>query len=132
VFLDAYAGSGAVGIEALSRGARRAIFIERSRGAVNIIRENLASLQIADRAEILAGKTLSVLPRAQADIVFIDPPYSLEREYREVLELLGDWENCFVIAQHAARFELAERYGRLKRTRAIRQGDNRLSFLESV
>lgn len=133
VFLDAYAGSGAVGIEALSRGARRAIFIERSRGAVNIIRENLASLQIADRAEILAGKTLSVLPRARADIVFLDPPYSLEREYKEAMELLGDdGETCLVVAQHSVHLQLAAQFGRLQHTRMIRQSDNCLSFFESV
>ncbi len=130
MFLDAYAGSGAVGIEALSRGARRAIFIERSRGAVNIIRENLASLQIADRAEILAGKTLSVLARAPADIIFLDPPYSLEREYKEVLGLLGAGESCLVVAQHSVHLQLAGQYGHLEHTRTIRQSDNCLSFFE--
>ena len=130
VFLDAYAGSGAVGIEALSRGARRAIFIERSRGAVNIIRENLASLQIAGRAEILTGKTLSALSRVSADIVFLDPPYSLDREYKETLDLLGAGESRLVIAQHSVHLQLARQYGRLQLTRTIRQSDNCLSFFE--
>src|SRR5579863_9274262 len=61
VFLDAYAGTGAVGIEALSRGARRTIFVERSRAAVEVIRDNLASLGLASRSEVFTGKTLVVL-----------------------------------------------------------------------
>src|SRR6185295_9122389 len=58
VFLDAYAGTGSVGIEALSRGASRAVFIEKSRGAILVLRENLRSLGIETRAEVAFGKTL--------------------------------------------------------------------------
>src|SRR5207253_7301115 len=87
-FLDAYAGTGAAGIEALSRGAARAIFVEKNRAAVDVIRENLQSLGIASRAEVLTAKALTVLERLTADIVFLDPPYELEREYAEALELL--------------------------------------------
>ena len=89
VFLDAYAGTGAVGIEALSRGAKRAIFVERSRAAVEVIRDNLAALGIAGRAEVYTGKAAPVLQRVTADIVFLDPPYALVKEYEESLELLG-------------------------------------------
>jgi len=74
VFLDAYAGSGAVGIEALSRGAARAIFIEKHRGAVEVIRQNLKSLDLETRAQVICAKALSALPRHPADIVFLDPP----------------------------------------------------------
>src|SRR5262245_11534318 len=56
IFLDAYAGTGAVGMEALSRGAARAIFIERSRKAVDVLRENLASLGVAQRADLIHGR----------------------------------------------------------------------------
>ncbi len=89
VFADAYAGTGAVGIEALSRGAKRAIFVERHRGAVEVIRDNLAALGIADRAEVFTGKATAVLERVSADIVFLDPPYALVPEYQECLALLG-------------------------------------------
>jgi 16S rRNA (guanine966-N2)-methyltransferase len=89
VFVDAYAGTGAVGIEALSRGAKRAIFVERNRAAVEVIRDNLAALGIADRAEVYTGKALLVLERVAADIIFLDPPYALAREYRESLDVLG-------------------------------------------
>jgi 16S rRNA (guanine(966)-N(2))-methyltransferase RsmD len=136
VFVDAYAGTGAVGIEALSRGAKRAIFVERSRGAVEIIRDNLAALGIADRAEVYTGKAGPVLERVTADIIFLDPPYALAREYQESLELLGgpaesrrlspNWP--LVIVQHANRQQLNDDYGALHRTRILRQGDNALSF----
>src|ERR1700722_2451093 len=67
VFMDIYAGTGAVGIEALSRGARRAIFIENNRAAVDVIRENVAGLGLANRSEVFAGKAASVLERTRAD-----------------------------------------------------------------
>ena len=75
-FLDAYAGTGAVGIEALSRGAHEAIFIERSRAAADVIRGNLQSLGIEARAQVFCGKALVVLERLKSDLVFLDPPYA--------------------------------------------------------
>ena len=132
VFVDAYAGTGAVGIEALSRGAKRAIFVERGRKAVEVIRDNLASLGAADRAEVFTGKALPVLERVQADIVFLDPPYALVKEYKESLELLGERATGLVIVQHTHRQPLDENYGRLHRTRVMRQGDNVLSFYSVV
>lgn len=132
VFLDAYAGTGAVGIEALSRGATRALFIERSRAAVEAIRDNLRALGITDRAKVVQGKTTLWIPRLTADIVFLDPPYPLEHEYSTVLPLLGERAPSLVIAQHAARSPLAAEYSGLQRTRVLRQGDNALSFYESV
>jgi 16S rRNA (guanine(966)-N(2))-methyltransferase RsmD len=128
VFVDAYAGTGAVGIEALSRGAKRAIFIERNRGAVAVIRDNLAALGIADRAEVFTGKAGPALERIEADIVFLDPPYALVQEYEESLEILGGRATGLVIIQHAHRHPLNEEYGTLRRTRILRQGDNVLSF----
>ena len=128
VFVDAYAGTGAVGIEALSRGARRAIFVERHRAAVEVIRDNLAALGIADRAEVYTGKVGPVLERVTADIVFLDPPYALVNEYSESLELLGSRTAGLVVVQHAHRQPLDDEYGALRRTRILRQGDNAVSF----
>jgi 16S rRNA (guanine(966)-N(2))-methyltransferase RsmD len=128
VFVDAYAGTGAVGIEALSRGAKRAVFVERSRGAVEVIRDNLAALGIASRAEVYTGKAGPVLERASADIVFLDPPYALVKEYEASLVLLGERAGGLVIVQHAHRQALDDEYGALHRTRILRQGDNALSF----
>jgi len=129
-FLDAYAGTGAVGIEALSRGAARSIFIEKSRAAVEIIRDNLQTLKIENRAEVYTGKAAAVLERLAADIIFLDPPYELEREYANVLNVLGARKPGLVIAQHATRLRLTEEFGVLKRFRVVKQGDNSLSFYE--
>ncbi len=80
VFVDAYAGTGAVGIEALSRGARHAIFIEKDRAAVDLIRTNLAALGVEPRARVIQGPAAMHLARLEAHIVFIDPPYPREQE----------------------------------------------------
>ncbi|MGE5646308.1 MAG: 16S rRNA (guanine(966)-N(2))-methyltransferase RsmD [Acidobacteriota bacterium] len=128
VFVDAYAGTGAVGIEALSRGAREAVFIEKNRAAAGVIRQNLASLGAETRAQVITGKTAVALARLRADIVFLDPPYHLEKEYEAALAVLGEAPPALAIAQHTVRLKLAETYGRLRRTRQVRQGDNVLSF----
>ncbi len=128
VFLDAYAGTGAVGIEALSRGARHVFFLERSRAAVETIRENLAVLKAEARATVAPGMALLTLPRHRADIIFLDPPYELEREYAAALDLLAEAPPELVIVQHSAHMALADAYGKLRRSRLVRQGDNALSF----
>ncbi len=128
VFLDAYAGTGAVGIEALSRGARRAIFVERGRAAVAVLRENLASLGLAGRAQVVQVGAALALERHTADIVFLDPPYEKEREYAAAMEALGERPPALVVMQHSVRFRPEERYGPLVRTRTLKQGDNALSF----
>lgn len=127
VFLDCYAGSGSVGIEALSRGAKRAIFVEKNGRALAALRDNLKSLGIEERATV--ARTLA--KEHMADIAFIDPPYHLEGEYRSALEALSAARRRFVVAQHATRFALEERYGLLAKTRVLRQGDNCLSFFEA-
>jgi 16S rRNA (guanine(966)-N(2))-methyltransferase RsmD len=128
VFADLYAGSGAVGIEALSRGASRTIFVEQNRAAVHVIRQNLKSLDLEARAQVLQGKAAALLAGIKADIVFLDPPYALEAEYETVLTKLGAKPPSLVIAQHDVRLTLAESYGALRQTRVLRQGDNCLSF----
>jgi 16S rRNA (guanine(966)-N(2))-methyltransferase RsmD len=131
IFADLYAGTGAVGIEALSRGAARAIFVERKHAAVRLIHENLQSLGIEARAKVHEGRVTAILPRLEADIVFLDPPYPLENEYAAVLALLGEKPPQLVIAQRPPRVKLAEAYGALHRTRVLKQGDNELSFYEA-
>jgi len=129
VFLDAYAGTGAVGIEALSRGARRCVFVEKNRAAVDVIRDNLATLGLEGRAEIYTSKVAPVLERVHADIVFLDPPYELEKEYEAALALLGAASKSkLVIVQHPSRRVLPEEAGGLRRYRVLKQGDNSLSF----
>jgi len=129
VFIDAYAGTGAVGIEALSRGARRAIFVEKHRAAVEIIRDNLAALGLDSRAEVFTGKAAAILERMKADIIFLDPPYEKAAEYDASLTTLGAAPtSACVIVQHSSRVDLKEEYGSLRRYRVLKQGNNALSF----
>ena len=132
VFLDAYAGCGSVGIEALSRGARRAIFLEKSRGALRCLEENIVTLGIEARTEVHAGNAAPGITQFEADIVFLDPPYPRELEYSLCLERLGEAPRPLVIVQHASKFtrHLLEQYGKLRRVRLLSQGDNTLSFYE--
>ena len=127
-FLDAYAGTGAVGIEALSRGARHTFFLERSRYALEVIRENVASLELEARATVVAGPVLLTLPQYPANIVFLDPPYEKEREYTAALDLLSENPPSLVILQHSVRLPMPDVCGALRRTRVVKQGDNALSF----
>lgn len=126
VFLDAYAGSGAVAIEALSRGAKHAILFEKSNAALVVIHENLKALELSGRATVIRGNALSLLPRHPAGIVFLDPPYARSGEYQSALDLLS--ATPLVIAQYELRLNLPEQVGPLRQTRVIRQGSNLLSF----
>jgi 16S rRNA (guanine966-N2)-methyltransferase len=128
VFADVYAGSGSVGIEALSRGASRAIFVEQSRAAANVIRENLRSLGLDVRAELLQSRASIAVPNLRADIVFLDPPYEAEQEYQKSLTALGENPAALIIVQHFAKLELQDGYGAMKRVRVVKQGQNALSF----
>jgi 16S rRNA (guanine(966)-N(2))-methyltransferase RsmD len=128
VFVDAYAGTGAVGIEALSRGAARCVFIESGRRAVEAIRENLRALGIEGRASVVAGKAAAALGQVgAADIVFLDPPYEMEGEYGVAIAAAGAG---LAIAQHSVRFDPGDAHGGLRRVRILKQGDNALSFYE--
>jgi 16S rRNA (guanine966-N2)-methyltransferase len=129
-FIDAYAGTGAVGIEALSRGAKRAIFLEQNRAAIQVIRANLRSLGIEDRAQVLQGRAAGLLQGLHGDIVFLDPPYPSVREYEVSLTQLGGAAPSLVIVQHDVRLQLEDSYGKLRCTRVLKQGDNMLSFYE--
>jgi 16S rRNA (guanine966-N2)-methyltransferase len=128
VFADLYAGTGAVGIEALSRGAAKAIFIEQNRSALAVLRQNLNSLGLDARSRVLQGRATALIGKIDADVVFLDPPYELGGEYEVALTKLGDRPPKLVIVQHDVRLKLAPTYGTLSQTRVLRQGDNCLSF----
>lgn len=142
VFLDLYAGSGAVGIEALSRGADRVTFVERAEPALKALRANLDRLGITEGFRIHSGTAASYLRRGTGpgpkpeghEVVFLDPPYDAAGEYAAVLALLGGEAATFlapgvaVIAEHRRKVELGLRYGVLERTRLLEQGDAALSF----
>ena len=127
-FVDAYAGTGSVGIEAISRGAKKAIFLEQNQAAVAVIRANLKSLGIDGRAEVRRGRATSSLGKLGADIVFLDPPYRLDQEYELALDLVGASPPPLVIVQHDVRRKMKEMYGLLSLQRVMKQGDNVLTF----
>lgn len=90
VFIDLFSGSGGIGIEALSRGARHAYFVENNKRAVSCIQENLNFTRLSEDATILRQDVLSALSgihEKEADIIFMDPPYGQEYE-RQVLSVL--------------------------------------------
>lgn len=141
LFLDCYAGSGAVGLEALSRGAKKACFIEANAKAVQVICGNIDALGIAynQEAEVFsldAARAFKELEKQglRFDIVFIDPPYDATDEYGRALQWLGTGSllapNALVIAEHDKRHTLADAYGSLHRTRTLTQGDATLSFYQ--
>jgi 16S rRNA (guanine(966)-N(2))-methyltransferase RsmD len=140
-FLDLYAGSGAVGIEALSRGAARVVVVERAAPALKLLRANLARLEIQREIEVCAGAVGAFLRRGAAgagfDVVFLDPPYDAEAEYAATLGLLGGAvaglvnSGAAVIAEHRRKQKLEDRYGALTRKRLLEQGDAALSFFEA-
>jgi 16S rRNA (guanine966-N2)-methyltransferase len=136
-FVDLYAGTGAVGIEALSRGARHVIFVEQHVPAVALIRRNLESLGIGEEAEILGSDVVRAIERLEerrfhAQFVFLDPPYAADAEYENALEALGESPLVApegrVIVEHLRKRELPERAGELELTRVVEQGDAALSF----
>jgi 16S rRNA (guanine966-N2)-methyltransferase len=137
VWIDLFAGTGAVGIEALSRSASKVYFVEMSAAAVKVIHENLASLQIKAGFEVIQADAMKGLRRLEAtgaspDFVFMDPPYQLEQAYRESMEWLSTSqllkEGASAIAEHQKRFDPGEDFGSLKRYRKLVQGDASLSF----
>jgi 16S rRNA (guanine966-N2)-methyltransferase len=138
-FMDIFAGTGAVGIEALSRGAIQAVFIENHPPAAALIRGNLESLDALAGAKILPLDALRGLeklcaPGATAlyDFIFLDPPYAAEQDYLRVLRFLSTnallAPHATVIAEHYKTFSLPEQIGGLNRTRILLQGDAALSF----
>ena len=137
VWLDLFAGTGAIGIEALSRGAGEVHFVENSAAASRLIRSNLQSLGITQGFAIVQQE----LPRAlsciepaggTADVVFMDPPYRMKQEYGETLRVLGGnsllQANSVVIAEHEKQFDVGKDFDRLERFRMLVQGSVALSF----
>jgi 16S rRNA (guanine(966)-N(2))-methyltransferase RsmD len=144
-FLDLYAGSGAVGLEAMSRGAARVTFVERAPAALKVLRKNLDQLGIASGFEVRAESVAAFL-RSSAksspkpirhevryEVAFLDPPYDDLEEYAATLGALGRTPEILapratVVAEHRRKQKLDEHYGRLRRTRLLEQGDAALSF----
>jgi 16S rRNA (guanine966-N2)-methyltransferase len=140
IWLDLYAGTGAVGIEALSRGATMVYFVESSARAAELIRKNLQSLGVQAGFEIINQDVARALSKLRsrgvvADFIFLDPPYRMEEEYQRTLRALGLSpllkSSSLVIAEHDKRFDPGEEYGLLRRYRKLNQGDATLSFYQT-
>jgi len=137
VWLDLYAGTGAVGIEALSRGARQLYFVESAKKHARLLRANLAALDIATGYELHEREVAKALPLLETtgvvcDYCFLDPPYRMRGTYEQTLGFLSQSRllqpASVVIAEHEKKFELEERFGALVRYRRLEQGDAALSF----
>jgi 16S rRNA (guanine966-N2)-methyltransferase len=137
VWLDLYAGTGAVGIEALSRGASMVFFVESDIHAAELVRKNLASLKIAGGFQVLHQDSIRALCRLEAngphpDFIFLDPPYHAEKAYTTILSALARspllQPVTIVIVEHQKRFDPGEDFSSLRRTRKLVQGDGTLSF----
>ena len=114
VWLDLCAGTGAVGIEALSRGAAKVYFVESSTAAASLVRRNLDSLEVESGFEVLKDDVVRALRQLEAknitaDFIFLDPPYRLEKIYAQVLQLLSQSSllapETVVVAEHDKRFD---------------------------
>jgi len=133
-WLDLFAGTGAVGIEALSRGAKKVYFAEAARKSAELISQNLRSLKIDSGFQVFQQDAVAAIATIAEpiDICFLDPPYKMEEQYEKVLSALAGssvlHENSMGIAEHSKHFDPAERYGRLQRFRKLVQGDAVLSF----
>lgn len=135
-FLDLCAGSGAVGIEALSRGASHATFVDRSRRSCALIELNLELCRVPeDQQVIYCSEATEFLRQTKSeiwDIIFFDPPY--KNDCLKTLELLGTRnllnENGLVIVEHHHKNALPSTIGNLNRTRVLKQGDSSLSFYQ--
>ena len=137
VWLDLYAGSGAVGIEALSRGAKQVHFVESSAAAAETIRNNLENLGIVGGFRIVRQELPQALWRIErdgvtADVVFIDPPYRMQDAYGKTLEALAKSSligpTSAIVAEHDKKFDPGEEFGALRRFRVLMQGSTALSF----
>lgn len=139
-FLDVCAGSGAVGIEALSRGARHATLIDRSRRACAVIEDNLESLALEDRATIVNREAVAALRRLAAesrsfDIAFVDPPYEAA-VHRDLMAQLGtgvliDREGI-VVVEYRVKRSLEDEFGALRAYREVKQGESALAFYAMI
>lgn len=119
-FVDLFSGSGGIGIEALSRGARKAVFVEKAPKAVACIQENLLKTKLADQAEVLSTDAVGAIFRLEgkepADFIFMDPPYGqqLENQVLEALKnssLVDEYTTIIVEADLETDFSFAEDLG---------------------
>jgi 16S rRNA (guanine966-N2)-methyltransferase len=123
IVVDLFAGSGAIGIEALSRGAERCVFVERDRKALRALEENLDALDLHDRSRVIVADAATAAAALDADIVFADPPYGFDDWSDLLARVMGD----FVVAESGAEIVPPAGWTVL---RSKRYGRTRVTFLE--
>ena len=137
-FLDAFAGNGSVGLEALSRGAARVVLVDQSRAAVEAVRENARALAAVGGDVQIYRQDSRIALAALADsgvrfdVIYLDPPYASDL-YEPLLELAEHLleKAGLVVAEHFHKRALPERIGGLVSTRSVRIGDHTLTFYEA-
>jgi len=141
VWLDLFAGTGAVGIEALSRGASMVYFVEKSARAAELIRQNLQSLGVDEGFRVIQQDVKRAVrglaeEEVTADFIFLDPPYQMEEAYGRTLESVGESQlprpGGLVIAEHQKKFDPGGAFASLHRFRKLEQGDAALSFYKKI
>ncbi len=137
VFADLFAGTGAVGIEAISRGARQVYFAENAKISLQTLRHNLDRLQIRDQAIVEPAGAMPLLRRLvkeeiKLDLIFLDPPYKDQLAYETVLRFLAEQPilhvNAIVVVEHSRRFSLPNLNTQMQAYRRIEQGEAALTF----
>jgi 16S rRNA (guanine(966)-N(2))-methyltransferase RsmD len=137
-FLDLYAGTGAVGFDALKEGAEEVFFVEENRGSAKKIFERINKNNVSDKATVMTRKVLSFIEWADLkgmafDIVFLDPPYHTD-EILNALSAVGGSsllkKTGIVIAEHFAKRDMPDRFGKFQKTKDYNYGDSVLSFYE--
>lgn len=136
IWLDLFAGTGAIGIEAISRGAGMVYFVESSKPAVKLLYSNLHSLGIETGYRLLQQPALRGIASVASmgvspDVIFLDPPYRLQEAYGATLGALAESQSsahALIIAEHEKKFDPGEEFGSLRRTRLLQQGDSALSL----
>lgn len=130
--LDLFAGSGALGIEAVSRGAAHATFVDQAKAALTSIRGNLRELGLEARTTVLAGDAVALagrhVPASPWQLVFIDPPYRSDLAVRSATALANLADDALIVIEHDRRNAPPERIGSLLRTDERRYGDTLVSF----
>jgi 16S rRNA (guanine(966)-N(2))-methyltransferase RsmD len=137
IFVDLFAGTGSIGIEALSRGASRVYFAESAKKAVQVIRGNLLSLGVDHEAEVYEQSSTNAIRQLAAedvlaDVIFLDPPYKMQGAYSQVLRIVSETgllsTSGVLVAEHEKRFDPGHGEGTLRRFRTLHHGESALSF----
>ncbi|MEW9667586.1 16S rRNA (guanine(966)-N(2))-methyltransferase RsmD [Ammoniphilus sp. 3BR4] len=138
VALDLYAGTGGLGIEALSRGMDKAIFVDLDKKAIAVIKENLERTELTEQAEVYkneASRALKALTKRniKLDLVFLDPPYAYQKINTEIA-ILHDHgmlnDEAYIVAETDAEVQLTDRIGNVHKIKEVEYGNTRITIYQ--